>query len=369
MGHPREVGAMTSAGEGRVERRLAAILAADVVGYSRLMGLNEEGTHAAVKAIWSEVTDPRINEHHGRVVNTMGDGLLVEFASAVDAVRCAFDIQRDMKRRNELKPTLDPIVFRIGINVSDIIGEDADIIGDGVNIAARIEGLAEPGGICVSRSVRDQVRDKLGYDFEDLGQRRVKNIARPVHVFKIPLDAPALPRADGAGKTGAADPGKLGGAEAVKTRPASRRRGPYLAAAVGGAATILVAATLFAKFSAGPTAAPPPLVGDPIFFDRGKVTLSRWARATLAQQASVLHDHPSTTVTVKTYCADDEGTRAGLQVLTQLRANQIRDTLEAQGVASGRIRLELACGAGSAALPTADQAKSGQTPHALLIRN
>jgi class 3 adenylate cyclase len=357
---------MSSAREGRAERRLAAILAADVVGYSRLMGLNEEGTHTALKAIWSEVTDPRIDEHHGRIVKTMGDGLLVEFASVVDAVRCAVDIQHGMKRRNELKPSANPIVFRIGINVGDIIIDDADIFGDGVNIAARIEGLAEPGGICVSRIVRDQVRDKLGFGFQDLGERRVKNIARPVRVFKIPLDAPPFPAETGKPRETATT--EAAGAAAGTDHAAPNRRGSYLAAA-GGTAVLLVATMLFIKFSAGPPAAAPRLVGDPIYFDRGKVALSHWARATLVQQAGFLHDHPSTAVTVKTYCADDEGGRAGLQVLAQLRANQIRDTLEAQGIEPGRIRVELACGPGGAALGSADKATPAQPPRALLIRN
>ncbi len=162
---------MNVAGEERTERRLAAILAADVVGYSRLMGKNEEGTLFALKAVRREVTDPKIDEHRGRIVKTTGDGLLVEFASIVDAVRCAVDIQREMKWRCELTPAEDPIVLRIGINLGDIIIDEADIFGDGVNVAARLEGLADPGGICVSRIVRDQVRDKLGFGFEDLGQR------------------------------------------------------------------------------------------------------------------------------------------------------------------------------------------------------
>ena len=182
---------MNVAGEERTERRLAAILAADVVGYSRLMGKNEEGTLFALKAVRREVTDPKIDEHRGRIVKTTGDGLLVEFASIVDAVRCAVAIQREMKCRHELTPAEDPIVLRIGINLGDIIIDEADIFGDGVNVAARLEALADPGGICVSRIVRDQVRDKLGFGFEDLGQRQVKNIARPVHVFRIPLDAHA----------------------------------------------------------------------------------------------------------------------------------------------------------------------------------
>jgi adenylate cyclase len=161
----------------RVERRLAAILAADVAGYSRLMGVDEEGTLAALKAVRQEVTDPRIAEHRGRIVKTTGDGLLVEFASVVDAVRCAVDIQGGMAERNAGTSAERRIEFRVGINLGDIIVEDQDIFGDGVNIAARLEALAEPGGICVSRVVRDQVRDKVDFTFEDLGDQQVKNIA------------------------------------------------------------------------------------------------------------------------------------------------------------------------------------------------
>jgi adenylate cyclase len=166
-------------------RRLAAILAADVAGYSRLMGEDEEGTLAALKAIRRELADPKIKEHRGRIVKTTGDGLLVEFASVVDAVRCAVDVQREMALRNAGKPDAKRIEFRIGINLGDIIIDGRDIFGDGVNVAARLEALAEPGGICVSRVVRDQVRDKLDFAFEDRGEQQVKNIARPVRVFDV----------------------------------------------------------------------------------------------------------------------------------------------------------------------------------------
>ena len=168
-------------------RRLAAILAADVVGYSRLMGADEEGTLAALKALRYELSDPKINEHHGRIVKTTGDGLLVEFGSVVDAVRCAVEVQAAMAERNAYAPTDKRIEFRIGINLGDIIIEDDDIFGDGVNIAARLEALAMPGGICVSRVVRDQVRDRLDIAFDDLGEQQVKNIVRPLRVFSINL--------------------------------------------------------------------------------------------------------------------------------------------------------------------------------------
>ena len=177
--------------EDRVERRLAAILAADVAGYSRLMGVNEEGTLADLKGHRRAVIDPNITEHRGRIVKTTGDGFLVEFASVVDAVRCAVDIQRQMTERNAAVPAERRIEFRIGLNVGDIIIDDKDIYGDGVNIAARLEALAAPGGICVSRVVRDQVRDKLDFSFEDMGEQQVKNIARPVRTHRVLIDAAA----------------------------------------------------------------------------------------------------------------------------------------------------------------------------------
>ena len=181
------------AGE-RTQRRLAAILAADVVGYSRLIGADEEGTLAALKAHWRELTDPKVEQHHGRVVKTTGDGALIEFASVVDAVRFAVDIQRGMAERNVGVPPDKRIEFRIGINVGDIVIDGDDILGDGVNIAARLEGLAEPGGVLVSRAVRDQVRDRLELAFEDLGERQFKNIARPVRVYRVRLDEVATRR-------------------------------------------------------------------------------------------------------------------------------------------------------------------------------
>ena len=168
-------------------RRLAAILAADVAGYSRLMGEDEEGTLAALKAIRREVSDPKVKEHRGRIVKTTGDGLLIEFASVVDAVRCAVEVQRAMAERNADVPPDRRIELRMGINLGDIIRDGRDIYGDGVNVAARLEALAEPGGICVSRVVRDQVRDKLDFAFEDLGEQQVKNIARPIRVHRIVL--------------------------------------------------------------------------------------------------------------------------------------------------------------------------------------
>jgi adenylate cyclase len=171
----------------RVERRLAAILAADVAGYSRLMGADEEATLARLKAVRRELADPKVKEHRGRIVKTTGDGLLLEFASVVDAVRCAVEVQREMAERNADVPPDRRIELRMGINVGDIIKDGRDIHGDGVNVAARLEALAEPGGICVSRVVRDQVRDKLDFAFEDMGEQQVKNIARPIRVHRIRL--------------------------------------------------------------------------------------------------------------------------------------------------------------------------------------
>ena len=172
-----------------VERKLTAILAADVAGYSRLMGADEEGTLAALKAHRRELINPKIKEHHGRIVKTTGDGMLVEFASPVEAVRCAVEVQRCMVERNADVPADQRITFRIGINLGDVIIEGDDIYGDGVNVAARLEGLAEPGGLCISHTVWDHVRDRLPHSFADAGEQSVKNIARPVRVFAFTADA------------------------------------------------------------------------------------------------------------------------------------------------------------------------------------
>jgi adenylate cyclase len=169
-------------------RRLAAILAADVAGYSRLMGADEEGTHERLQAHLRELIEPKITEHRGRIVKNTGDGFLGEFPSVVDAVRCAAEVQCRMAERNGEIPEDKRIEFRIGINLGDIIAEEHDIFGDGVNVAARLEALAEPGGICISRVVRDQVRDRVDYTFEDLGEQHVKNIARPVRVYRVRED-------------------------------------------------------------------------------------------------------------------------------------------------------------------------------------
>ena len=170
-----------------IERRLAAIFAGDIAGYSRLMSLDEEGTLRQLKAHRKELVDPKIVEYRGRIVKTTGDGMLVEFVSVVDAVRCAVDISRGMIDRNASVPAERRIEFRIGINVGDIMSDENDIFGDGVNVAARLEALAEPGGILVSRVVYEQVRDKLNFGFEDMGEQAVKNIPRPIGVHRVSL--------------------------------------------------------------------------------------------------------------------------------------------------------------------------------------
>ena len=177
-----------------MQRRLAAILAADVAGYSRLMGSDEIGTLTSLKSHRRDLIDSAIARHHGRIVKTTGDGMLVEFASVVDAVSCAVHIQRNMVRRNAGIAEDKQIVFRIGINVGDIIIDGDDIFGDGVNIAARLETLCEPGGVCISRTANDQIRDKLTLAFADLGEQAVKNISRAVGVFGLTArDIEALP--------------------------------------------------------------------------------------------------------------------------------------------------------------------------------
>jgi adenylate cyclase len=180
--------AETSLASKRLDRRLSAILAADVAGYSQLVGADEEGTISQLKAHRALLFDPKLAEHGGRLVKTTGDGLLAEFASVVDAVRCAVDVQRGMVIRNADVPEDKRIEFRIGVHVGDIIVEDDDIFGDGVNVAARLEGLAEPGGICVSARVQEDAEGRLDVGFTDEGEQQLKNIARPVHVYRVALD-------------------------------------------------------------------------------------------------------------------------------------------------------------------------------------
>ena len=173
--------------EGRHERRLAAILAADVAGYSRLMGSDEEGTLAALKAIRRDVIDPKIAAHRGRIVKTTGDGILIEFSSVVDALRCAVEVQQAMAKRNAGAPGDGRIEFRVGINLCDIIVDSGDIFGDGVNIAARLEAIAEPEGICISEDAYRQVKGKVDLSFEDIGERQLKNIVGPVRAYRVHL--------------------------------------------------------------------------------------------------------------------------------------------------------------------------------------
>src|SRR5207249_4865320 len=176
-----------------VERRLTAILAADVAGYSRLMGADEEGTLAQLKVFRKTLIDPTIALHRGRIVKTTGDGMLVEFASAVDAARCAVEVQRGVAGKNEGVPQNVRIEFRIGIHVGDIIFDDNDIFGDGVNIAARLEGISEPGGVCISDDAQRQIRAKVDVAFDDMGPQTLKNIAEPMRVWSARLhgDAPS----------------------------------------------------------------------------------------------------------------------------------------------------------------------------------
>src|SRR5215467_8349508 len=174
-------------------RRLAAILAADVAGYSRLIGADEEGTLGRLRALRAELIDPKIAAHNGRLVKTTGDGLLVEFSSVVDALCCATEVQAGMAERNAAVPADKSLEFRIGVHQGDIVVEDGDIFGDGVNVAARLEGLADPGGICVSARVQEDAVGKLDLGFVDIGEQQLKNIARPVRVFRVTTAAKAMP--------------------------------------------------------------------------------------------------------------------------------------------------------------------------------
>ncbi len=221
----------------RAERKLTTILAADIAGYGRLMGADEEGTIARIKALRRELIDPKIEEHCGRIVKTTGDGVLVEFPSVVEAVRCAVEVQRSMVDRNVDLQQNRRIEFRVGVNLGDIIVEGEDIYGDGVNIAARLEALAEPGGICLSRAVRDHIRDKLPYEFADLGEQMVKNIARPVRVFGLAAKAVAV----------------LPEIATAPPAPSSRRPAVWMYAA---AATVVIAAIGVGVWRAGLTPAP-----------------------------------------------------------------------------------------------------------------
>src|ERR1700732_5070125 len=201
-----------------VERRLAAILAADVVGYSRLMEVDEAGTLARLKTIRLELIDPAIAKCKGRIIKTTGDGMLVEFQSVTEALRCAVDFQERMARRNRDMPASRILVYRIGLNLGDVIAEGDDIFGDGVNIAARLESIAEPGGICISAAVRDPGGDRLEVAYQDLGEQQVKNISRPIRIFKVVLNGDAAAASDPA----SAQP-------AARAAPAASPRKPSIA--------------------------------------------------------------------------------------------------------------------------------------------
>jgi adenylate cyclase len=175
-------------GQPAMERRLAAILAADVVGYSRLMGRDEAGTLAALRERRKGILQPLVAQHRGRVVKVMGDGVLIEFASAVNAVQCAVDLQQGMAAANADQPDDERIVLRIGVNLGDVMVEGSDLYGDGVNVAARLEAVADPGGVCVSGKVYEEVRNKVDLGFDDLGPQNVKNIAEPVRVYCVRLE-------------------------------------------------------------------------------------------------------------------------------------------------------------------------------------
>lgn len=215
-----------------MQRRLAAVLAADVVGYSRLMGADEVGTLTSLKSHRRELVNPAITEYRGRIVKTTGDGMLLEFASVVDAVAFAVNVQRGMLKRNAAIPDDKRIVFRIGINVGDIIIDGDDIFGDGVNIAARLEALCEPGGVCISRAANEQIRDKLSLSFADLGEQAVKNIARAVGVYGLAAtDIMSLP--DGAA-LGTPEPTRPAAAEEQSIQFCQTRDGVQLAYAKAG---------------------------------------------------------------------------------------------------------------------------------------
>jgi class 3 adenylate cyclase/outer membrane protein OmpA-like peptidoglycan-associated protein len=390
---------MSLTGRERVERRLAAILAADVVGYSRLMGEDEEGTLAALKAVRQGVTDPTIEEHHGRIVKTMGDGLLVEFASVVDAVLCAVEIQREMTVRNQGVAADHRIVFRIGINLGDIIIDQDDIFGDGVNVAARLEALAEPGGICISQVVRDQVHGKLDVTFVDQGDRQVKNIARPIRVFRVWLseNAPTKPPDTPALTEVSAQIGSPSGFARSRFRLHPRAILDFPLLSMGVLAAVLASGlslSIGAKFrfgeqdsnrtsqahdgqgrtqsgalaATGPSLPQSTMIGDPVFFEKDNVVLSRSANAIVERQAEYLKDHPTITVTVEGYCSEDEGVRAGHSELAQLRANKVRNALKERGVAWTRMRT-VSYGETRPAIVGAGEAAQAQNRRAVVTRD
>ena len=343
-----------------VRRRLAAILAADVVGYSRLMERDEEGTLRALKALRSELTDPKkIKERRGRIVKTMGDGLLVEFASVVDAVCCTVEVKQQIAVRNAGIPPDRRIVMRIGINLGDIILDERDVFGDGVNIAARLEGLADPGGICVSQLVRDQVRGKLDFTLEDLGERQVKNITHPVHVFCIAMGATAPKRA-----------ARAAASTATPVRYQFRRSTVFLASAI---LAITVAFSINTHILTWDHASASgsdgsendqqtnskTVIGDLLMFARAKISLSPVSLSAIDRQAAFLQTHPDIMVKVQGYSSEHEDP----DVLARLRAGQVAAALKARGVAGSRIETG---GHGGKSPPGVDEA---QDRRVLVLRN
>jgi adenylate cyclase len=232
----------------QIQRRLTTILAADMAGYSRLTGADEEGTLARLRSLRRELIDPTIDEHHGRIVKTTGDGFLVEFGSVVDAVRCAIAIQRGMARRNTEVSVEKRILFRIGINLGDVVAEGDDLLGDGVNVAARLEGIAEAGGICLSRAAYDQARGKVDLAVKDLGEQRLKNIAEPVQVYSVSINGnSSVSFGDGVRGT-------------VPSAPSSGLSATYgRGAGLAGAAAVLVAVVVGAVWFVTRPGSPRPL--------------------------------------------------------------------------------------------------------------
>ncbi len=235
-----------------MERRLAAILSADVVGYSRLIRADEEGTLAAFKALRHELIDPKIAEHRGRIVKLMGDGILAEFPSAVEAVRSASEMQRHLAERNAGLPDDGRIELRMGINLGDVVIDGDDIHGDGVNVASRLEGLSEPGGLCISEKVYEEIRDRTDLAFKDLGDRTVKNIDRPVHVYRLDLRATAKPRHGARRRPHLSRPIGIGIATAVALAIAILAVLPSQMGTNGGPAVPTVAVIPFESIGSGP---------------------------------------------------------------------------------------------------------------------
>ncbi len=328
----------------------------------------------------------------------MGDGLLVEFASVVDAMLCAVEIQREMAGRNQGVAADHRIVFRIGINLGDIMIDQEDIFGDGVNVAARLEALAEPGGICISQVVRDQVHGKLDLTFVDQGDRQVKNIARPIRVFRVWLseNAPTKPPDTPTLTEVSAQISSSSGVARSRFRLHPRAILDFpllsmllLAAVLAGGLSLSIGATFRfgeqasstshandgqGRTQSGALAATSPslpqsmMIGDPVFFEKDNVILSRSANAIIERQAEYLKDHPTITVTVEGYCSEDEGVREGHSELAQLRANKVRNALKERGVAWTRIRT-VSYGETRPAIVDAGEASQAQNRRAVVIRD